>query len=133
MAITVPLKLADETEQTYLERNPKNRYKAMEETLEKFKDLDPKARFLILTPEDVRQMEDYVRDQVPSAQALLALLRRLTSVSIGDVNVPLTDLQLQVLKERAGFHGKAPDEYVPEELLKAVNYAVSGHYAVPRV
>lgn len=133
MALTVPLKIEDATDQAYLIRSPKNRYKSMEETLERFKDIDPKGRYLLLSPDDVRQLEDYVKDQVPSGAALLALVRRLTSVQIGGTSLPLTEVQLQTLKERAAFFGKPMDEFVIEELAKAVNYACSGVYAVARV
>lgn len=133
MAITVPLKILDDTEQTYLSRNPKNRYKAMEETLERFKDVDPKGRFLMLLPEDVRDLENLLRDQVPSGKALLTLVKRLVNVSVGGVEVPMVEQQLTAINERAAFHGVEPKVYLERELEKAINHACTGHYSVARV
>lgn len=134
MALTIPLKIQDETDQVYLERNPKNRYEAMKQTLEKFRDLDPKGVFLILGPEDIREIEGALRNQVRTKEALVRECTRLTTIAIGGIEIPMTDLQMQTLKERATYWNKDdPNGYIKEELIKAVNHACYGVYEVPKV
>jgi hypothetical protein len=133
MAITVPLKVKDETDQIYLGRNPTNRYKEMEKTLETFKDLDPSRRYLIITPEMLKTIEDHLKLQIGSPEELLALLKRLTSYQVGGIEVALNETQLQVLSDRAKYWNREdPQAYVKEELTKALNHMVTGHYAVSR-
>ncbi len=132
MALTVPLRLKDETDQVYLDRNPKGRYKAMEETLEKFKDLDPKGRYLLLHGSQLADLENRLKTTVGTPDELLGWVDRLTKVGVGGVDIPLSDFQLQQLKDRAAYWEVPAEEYIRQELIKAVGFMCTGRYEVTR-
>ena len=132
MAITIPLKLNDSTDQTYLARNPKNRYKAMEETLEAYQGLDPKGRQLVLNQDQVRELEEYLKISGINATELLRLVKRLVTIEIGGLSFALPDAHLEELAKRADYWEQPREAYVRGEVEKALNFAVTGTYAAPR-
>lgn len=112
--------LPDELFARYADRDPKNPRKAIERALEKFVDVHPDDR-LLLVPKNVRQeLEKLIGKPIESWDKFLSFFKDALSIKAGEVSVPLTEGQIKRLKTQADFFKKDPLEFTTDMVKRGL-------------
>lgn len=80
--------------------------------IERFKDVPPSDRVLVLKADERRQLERLFQTSVTSAADLISKVRKLCSVTFGSLEIPFTYDEMVRLRTQASFHGWEPEAFV---------------------
>lgn len=108
----VTLSIRDETQRMYVEHAPTNPNKAMAEQLEKYKELSPKDKGLVLTATERGTLEGLYGGSLENGAALVAWVEKLKSVTLEETRLRLTDGQRKRLESEAYKQGKTAASYI---------------------
>lgn len=98
------IKVPDETYETYARRNPGNPRLELEASLQVFAELDPKRSGLVLTAEELSQLNRILGHPISSTKELLEHVERSQRVSLGEgAAITLSLGQRTRLKAQAEF------------------------------
>lgn len=106
------VRIKDETWDKYVAFNPTNPNRACAEQLEKFSDIDPKDKGLVLNARQRGEVEGLAGRSLESGEQLVGYIKHLIELKVGDVNVLLTEGQKKRLYSEALKQGKTAAEYV---------------------
>ena len=124
LAMLVQLKISDELYEKYARRNPENPRKALEETLELYKDLEPGVPRLIVENPELRELKRLSGQVLTDAKELLTYVKRTQTVSIGGVEVELSVGARQRLEALSLAVAEPYDVFTKRRLQNAVDQVV---------
>jgi hypothetical protein len=114
--ISVP----DEIYAKYVGMNPQNPHKAIQKQLERFSDVRPGDRAIVVTGDDLSEVQRAAQRSVETPKDIVKLIEEALKVKSEDVEVSLTEGQRNRLRAEASFWGKAPGEYASNALKEAM-------------
>lgn len=114
------IRLADETMAKYQEMHPQNPTLALENQLEKFKEVSYKERVLVFPAEVRRELEHLVGKPIEDAKEFVEWVKKLQVFKAGEVDIPLTDGQRKRLEGEAKFYGQPLETYIRTRVQSAV-------------
>ena len=114
--ISVP----DEVYAKYVGMNPQNPHKAIQKQLERFQEVTPGSRVIIVTGDDLSEIQRAAERSVETPADVVKLVREALKVKSEDVEVSLSEGQRNRLRAEAQFWGKTPGEYASNALKEAV-------------
>lgn len=120
----VTVHIPDSVWEDYAEYNANAPEAAMKQQLIRFAKVNPTQRVLVVPSAQRVELEALVGQQVETVDELVAHIRRLCVVSVGGAEVPVSKNQMIRLNEQARFFGKDPKEYLREQALNALAYAM---------
>jgi hypothetical protein len=119
--VLVQIKIPDETYELYGRRNPENPRAALELTLQAFAELDPRGAGLVLTAEELRELNTLLGHPISSSKELLEHVGRSQRVTLGEgVEVPLNIGQRMRLKAQADFFAQSFPDFVKKQVAAGV-------------
>lgn len=95
-----------------MEYAPTNPNRIMAEQLEKFKDLSPKDKGLVLTASERGKLEGLYGGSLENGASLVAFVEKLKSVTVHETQLLLTDGQRKRLESEAYKQGKTAQGYI---------------------
>lgn len=95
-------------------RKKKAPEKLLVEILERYQACTSDDRFVLLTPEQTRVLEEALERHFTQPEQLVDLVVSLARIRIGDIRVEATPAQLRELAEKAKRQGKPPEQVVQE-------------------
>ena len=124
MAI-LTLKIDDEVLEKYKARagdlTPQT---ALEATLVRFQEVDPKRRFLLFSDEEREKIEGLFGHPIETAGQFVAWVKDLLSVNVLGVDIPMRDGQRKRLAAEAKFWKTPFEDYVESKITRIVDQAL---------
>lgn len=118
------IRVSDETFDKYVGYDKSNPRLAMEQQLERYRDVSPKDRVLVLNAEQRKRLEKLWSAPIEDMDQFVSWIEKLHSMHIMGQPIPLTKNQINQLAQQAGFYHKAPAEYIGEKILQLLRQGV---------
>jgi hypothetical protein len=114
------LAISDELYAKYVEMNPQNPHKAIQKQLERFQEVKPSSRAIVITGDELSEMQRAAEREVVTSKDVLKLVQEALKVKSEDVEVALSEGQRNRLREEAKFWGQEPGAYASRMLKEAM-------------
>lgn len=117
----VSVKVKDETFKKYVEMDKNMPQRALERTLEHYKDFPYNGRHLFLPTEVLDRLEKVFTHTInDNPERFTAWVERLASLRVDDQVIPLSETQRRRLEREAGKVGRTFDEHTRERVSRAI-------------
>ncbi len=123
VTLTIPAALAEHFD-TLAETAGVTGHTLMARLLTAAKDIDFASRPLIVPAPARRDIEALAETTIETAPQLVALLKNLLRIDMGEVTVYLTERQADKFAEFATYYDEPLDEYMSAKLTDAINYVL---------
>lgn len=114
------IRISDETMAKYQEMHPQNPTLAIENQLEKFKEVSYKERVLLFDSTSRKDLEHLVGKPIEDAHEFVQWVRKLIVFKVGELEISLTDAQRKRLEGEAKFYAQPLDGYVKSRVESAI-------------
>ena len=123
LTLTVPVALAEHYE-TLADAAGVTLPTLLSRQLAAAKDIDFTSRPLIIPADARRDIEAIAETTIETAPQLLALVKNLLRIDMGEVTIFLTERQADKFAEFATYFDQPLDEYMADKLTEAINYTL---------
>jgi hypothetical protein len=123
----VQLRIPDEIHEKYKTIAPTGPEKAMTSHLERFSDVKPGARVLILTTDEMNQLQEMVGKYVATGKELLDIVSACLSYKLDKLTVKFEADLLSRAQDQAMFEGADLKTYMEAKLIEGFKVAVDGY------
>lgn len=117
----VTIKVKDETYEKYLDQNKKNPRGAIEAQIERFQDVGPGDRSIILSDEQRKKIEALRGMTFNDGEELVSWLLSRASIDVSDVKVSLRDGQLKYIKSLSDHYKRPLNEEIATHVKRAID------------
>lgn len=100
------LAISDELYAKYVEMNPQNPHKAIQKQLERFSEVKPSSRAIVVTGDELSEIQRAAEREVVTAKDVLKLVREALKVKSEDVEVALSEGQGTASGKRRSSGGR---------------------------
>lgn len=114
------ISIPDEVYAKYVGMNPQNPHKAIQKQLERFAEVTPSSRVVIITGDDLSEIQRAAERSVETPKDVVKLVQEALKVKSEDVEVSLSEGQRNRLRAEAQFWGKSPGEYASAKLKEVM-------------
>lgn len=114
------IRLSDETMTKYQEMHPQNPVLAIENQLEKFKDVSYKERVLLFEASVRKELEHLYGKPIEDAQEFVNWVKKAIVFKAGEVDVPLTDGQRKRMELEAKFSNQPLQDYIKSRVQSSL-------------
>lgn len=119
--MVINFSIPDEIYQKYVAMNPQNPHKAILKQLDRFQDVRPGDRAIVIAGDDLVSLQRQTQNLVNTPQEVIDLVKNALTVRSEDVNVQLSETQRSRIRQEANFWQKDPGEYASDALKVAVS------------
>ena len=96
-------------------------YARMRKILEEMKDVTPEDRYLVISGDGRRAIEAVFQTTLDTPQKLATLVKNMSTVKIGNIEIGFTSDELARIDAQAGFHGRTRETYITEMATELKN------------
>lgn len=114
------IRVSDETMAKYQEMHPQNPTLAIENQLEKFRDVSYKDRVLLFSPETRKELEHLVGRPIENDAEFVNWVKKILVFKMDGIEIALTDGQRKRLEGEAKFYSQPLDKYIRMRVQSAV-------------
>lgn len=118
--MVISLSIPDELHSVYVKHNPQNPHKAIVKQLQRFKEFSPADRFVMLTGDDLAEVQRLSGRQIETVADLRRLIEDALTLNTDGIPVKITDGQRARIKHEASFFGREPEQLAAEKLEEAL-------------
>jgi len=119
--MVISLSIPDALWDLYVKHNPTNPHRALVKQLERFKEFSPADRFVMLTGDDLAEVQRVSGRQVENVKDLRRLVEDALTLKTDGIPVKITDGQRARIKHEASFFGREPEDLAAEKLEEALS------------
>src|SRR5260221_2995900 len=116
----VSLKISDEVYEKYAEYDNSNPRLAMEQQLNRFKDISPKDRDLIIPSKARQALEALLGRQIETPEDLVKVVDVMVKIKVGNVEIPLTEGQMKRLLSQAAFWHQPIEKFTTDKVKAGI-------------
>jgi hypothetical protein len=121
----ISLKVSDEVFEAYGTHNPQNPRLAMEQALERFQEVTPNKKAILIAGEALAELQRLLDGTFEGASDLLPALRKALTVKVGDVEVALTESQRKAISDTVKYFPKMETrEFTEQKIKEGLRYAL---------
>lgn len=120
------IRIPDETLQKYQDMHPQNPSLALEQQLERWKDLSYKERVLVFPAEVRKELEHIVGRPIEDAQDFVKWVKKALTFKVEDFELHLTDGQKKTLEGQAKFFQQPLPEFTRTKIKVAIQKEIGG-------
>lgn len=121
MLQVISLSIPDELYEVFVKQNPQNPHKAIVRHLDKFKDFHFSDRAIVLTGDELSEVQRAAGKTVETPKELLTLVRDALSIDVDGMKVQLTEGQRARLRHMASFFNQPINEYGAMKVKEALS------------
>lgn len=122
----VEIQIQDSIFKKYQEYNTADPYKALSRQIQRFADVNPADRVIIIDAENRRKLEALLNETTTDAASLVEKVKSLLTIKVDDIKVALTPETVETLKSQAEFEGMDQKEYTEQKIREGIEVAVMG-------
>lgn len=121
----VSLKVPDEVFEAYGAQNPQNPRLAMEQTLERFKGVNPGQKAILLVGEPLAALQTLLGGSYDGASDLVLAIRKALVVAVDGVEVALTESQRKAISDTIKYFPKMePREFTAQKIKEGLQHVL---------
>lgn len=120
MLQVISISIPDELYETFVKQNPQNPSKAIVRHLDKFKSYSFADRAIMLTGEDLAEVQRAAGRTVETPKEVVSLVREALSIKVEGMGVELSEGQRSRLKQMAAFFNQSPEAYGAAQVKEAL-------------
>jgi len=124
--MVVNLSIPDELYALYVGMNKTNPGKAMVKQLQRFGDVNPGTRVVILKDESLAELQRLAERSLETPKDILSLVEKALHIEGEGVQVKFTDVQRNRMRQDAKFWNEDPGVYASKKLQTMVDTAFGG-------
>lgn len=121
----ITLSLPDETHAKYVGYAPQNPNKALSRQLQRFEDVSPTDRYLVLTPENLAEIERAAKQTFETLDKLVTWVNEQRRISVAGVDMELSESQLKALEREAAFYDRPLADYLRQRVMTLINQNIA--------
>lgn len=117
--MVLTIKISDDLYEKIGKLNPQNPRHAIERLLAKYAEAGYSTKAIVLAGKDLAEVQKIV-GQIEDPAGLIRALQLSTSITIGDIEVSLSEGQWKRLKSNAAFYNQAPEDFAKEQIKRGL-------------
>lgn len=120
MLQVISLSIPDELYEVFVKQSPQNPHKAIVKHLDKFKDFKFSDRAIVLSGDELSEVQRAAGKTVETPAELLKLVKEALSIDVEGMKIKLTEGQRTRLQHMATFFNQPVEAYGAEKVRKAL-------------
>jgi hypothetical protein len=119
--MVLSITISDELYAKYVAMNPQNPHKAIQKQLDRFSEVTPGLRAIVLSGDDLSELQRLAQKSVETPKEVVKLVGDALTIQNEGVEVQISEGQRARLRQEASFWGQDPGKYASDALKTAMH------------